>query len=154
MTGGETPETCWATHKRQVINLWNCCILLVDLFESYDDARTCERQTSAFCYPLAVFRKVSGYQLVVFRLILNLKFQIYVFDSVSFNYFWNIKLPSEAPAIPICLSLLLSILLPFFTRLVSKLGSGFSSALLSGPTRVYELSSTYFQNRNRDATAT
>jgi len=44
MMGGETPETCWATHKRQVINLWNCCILLVELFESYDDARTCERQ--------------------------------------------------------------------------------------------------------------
>ena len=44
MMGGEAPETCWATHKRQVINLWNCCILLVDLFESYDDARTCERQ--------------------------------------------------------------------------------------------------------------
>jgi len=33
MMGGETPETCWATHKRQVINLWNCCILLVELFE-------------------------------------------------------------------------------------------------------------------------
>jgi len=27
--GGETPETCWATHKRQVINLWYCSILLV-----------------------------------------------------------------------------------------------------------------------------
>ena len=24
--------------------MWNCCILLVDLFESYDDARNCERQ--------------------------------------------------------------------------------------------------------------
>jgi len=33
MMGGETLETCWATHKRQVINLWNCCILLVELFE-------------------------------------------------------------------------------------------------------------------------
>jgi len=33
MMGGEAPETCWVTHKRQVINLWNCCILLVDLFE-------------------------------------------------------------------------------------------------------------------------
>jgi len=43
MMGGEAPET-WATHKRQVINLWNCCILLVDLFESYVDARTSERQ--------------------------------------------------------------------------------------------------------------
>jgi len=41
MMGGEAPETRWATHKRQVINLWNCCTLLVDLFESYDDARTC-----------------------------------------------------------------------------------------------------------------
>jgi hypothetical protein len=34
MMGDEEPETCWATHKRQVINLWNRCILLVDLFES------------------------------------------------------------------------------------------------------------------------
>ena len=33
MMGVEAPETCWATHKRQVINLWNCCIWLVDLFE-------------------------------------------------------------------------------------------------------------------------
>jgi hypothetical protein len=45
MMRGEAPETCWATRKRQVTNLWNCCILLVDLFESYDDAQTCERQT-------------------------------------------------------------------------------------------------------------
>jgi len=27
-------ETCWAVHKRQVINWRNCCIWLVDLFES------------------------------------------------------------------------------------------------------------------------
>ena len=33
MMGVETPETCWAT-KCQVINLWNCWIWLVDLFES------------------------------------------------------------------------------------------------------------------------
>jgi hypothetical protein len=44
MMGGEAPEACWATHKRQVINLWSCCFLLVDLLESYDDARTCKRQ--------------------------------------------------------------------------------------------------------------
>jgi len=35
VSGEEAPETCWATHKRQVINLWNCCILLVNLFESF-----------------------------------------------------------------------------------------------------------------------
>jgi hypothetical protein len=34
MIGRKAPETCWASHKRQVINLRNCCILLVDLFES------------------------------------------------------------------------------------------------------------------------
>jgi len=34
MMGGETPETCSATHKHQVMNLWNCCILLVELLES------------------------------------------------------------------------------------------------------------------------
>jgi hypothetical protein len=36
MTGAETPETRWATHKRQVISLWNCCILLDELFESFN----------------------------------------------------------------------------------------------------------------------
>jgi hypothetical protein len=42
--GVRTPETCWAVHtsKRQVINLRNCCICLVDLFVTYDDTRTCK----------------------------------------------------------------------------------------------------------------
>jgi len=35
MMGVEAPETCWATHKHQVINLWNCCIWLVNLFGPY-----------------------------------------------------------------------------------------------------------------------
>jgi hypothetical protein len=34
MRGVRTPETCWAVHKRQVINLRNCCIWLTDLLES------------------------------------------------------------------------------------------------------------------------
>jgi hypothetical protein len=33
MMGLRTPETCWAVFKRQVINLRNCCIWLVDSFE-------------------------------------------------------------------------------------------------------------------------
>jgi hypothetical protein len=41
MMGVEAPETCWAKHKRHVIKLWKCCIWLVNLFESYDEARTC-----------------------------------------------------------------------------------------------------------------
>jgi len=40
MMGEEAAETCWATHKRQVMKLWNRGILLVNLFELYDDART------------------------------------------------------------------------------------------------------------------
>ena len=40
MTGVRTSDPCWAVHKRQVINLRNCCIWLVDLLELYDDART------------------------------------------------------------------------------------------------------------------
>jgi hypothetical protein len=31
--GVRMPETCWAVFKRQVINLWNYCIWLVDSFE-------------------------------------------------------------------------------------------------------------------------
>jgi hypothetical protein len=53
------PETCWATHKRQVINLWNCCIWFVNLFELYDDARNCQRQTGVLSWPsVAHLRKV------------------------------------------------------------------------------------------------
>jgi hypothetical protein len=33
MMGVRMPKTCWAVHTRQVINLRNCCIWLVDLFE-------------------------------------------------------------------------------------------------------------------------
>jgi len=44
MMGVRTPEACWAVHtsKHQVINLIICCIWLVDLFETYDDARICK----------------------------------------------------------------------------------------------------------------
>jgi hypothetical protein len=48
MMGEDMPETCWTTHKRQVINLWNCYILLVELFVSYDDARAREIQIDWF----------------------------------------------------------------------------------------------------------
>jgi len=33
MMGMRIPKTCWAVFKRQVINLRNCCICLVDSFE-------------------------------------------------------------------------------------------------------------------------
>jgi hypothetical protein len=48
MMGEDTPETCRAIHKRQVINLWNCCIWLVNSFESYDDTRTCEHRIEKY----------------------------------------------------------------------------------------------------------
>ena len=37
------PETCWAVHtsKRQVINLRNCCIWLVNLFEIHGPCFAC-----------------------------------------------------------------------------------------------------------------
>ena len=34
MMGMRMPETCWAVSKRQVINLWSFCILLVDSVEN------------------------------------------------------------------------------------------------------------------------
>jgi len=36
MMGVRTPETYWAVHEHQVINLGNCCIWLVDLLEVSD----------------------------------------------------------------------------------------------------------------------
>jgi hypothetical protein len=36
--GMRMPETCWAVSKWQAINLWSCCILLVDSVEKiFDD---------------------------------------------------------------------------------------------------------------------
>ena len=35
MMGVRTPETCSAVNERQVVNWRNCCIQLVDLFESF-----------------------------------------------------------------------------------------------------------------------
>jgi hypothetical protein len=76
MMGEEAPETCWATHKRQVINSWNCCILLVNLFESYDDARTYERQIFCSYFPVIT----GGY---------------YLFSGTYFNKFSVSVLPSD-----------------------------------------------------------
>jgi hypothetical protein len=50
MMGVEAHEKYWVTHKRQVINLWKCCIWLVNLFELCDDARTCKRQIQISFY--------------------------------------------------------------------------------------------------------
>jgi hypothetical protein len=64
--GGETPETYWPTNKRQVINLWNCCILLVDLFESYDEAQTCELQIRLSIRVLQIPTQFSYKTLCIF----------------------------------------------------------------------------------------
>jgi len=42
MMGVRMPVICWAIYKCQVINLRNCCIWLVDVFDLCDDARTCK----------------------------------------------------------------------------------------------------------------
>ena len=42
MMGVRTPDTCWAVHKRQVINLRSCCIWLVDLFELFWFSYCCD----------------------------------------------------------------------------------------------------------------
>jgi hypothetical protein len=65
MMDGEAPKTCWDTYKRQVINLWNCCILLVDLFELYDDARTCEHQIHNRELGKANFSHVGSSQILM-----------------------------------------------------------------------------------------
>ena len=63
MMGVRTPETCWALHKRQVINFSNCCIQLVDLFELYDDARNyklCNSYPFTFPPPLTSLRNFNS----------------------------------------------------------------------------------------------
>jgi hypothetical protein len=62
--GEEAPETCWATHKRQVINLWNCCILLVDLFESN------QRVVSSTEYSYEFYGSLIGTEELILYLIL------------------------------------------------------------------------------------
>jgi hypothetical protein len=50
MMGVRTPETCWALHKRQVINWRDCYIKSVDLFELYDDVRAYKFEISVFYF--------------------------------------------------------------------------------------------------------
>jgi len=45
--------------KHQVINLSNCCIWLVNLFELYDDARTCQRQILRI-FERRILRRIFG----------------------------------------------------------------------------------------------
>jgi len=47
MMGVRMPETCWAVNKRQVINCRDCCILLVNLFESGLLSVSCSSSLSA-----------------------------------------------------------------------------------------------------------
>jgi hypothetical protein len=63
MMGGETPETCSATHKRQVINLWNSFILF-DLFEPSNYFIFNQFQSSKFLHSV---RKVFPCFLLCFR---------------------------------------------------------------------------------------
>jgi hypothetical protein len=63
MMGGEAPKTRWAIYKRQVINLWNCFILLVDLFQSHDDARTCKRKI----YECEIPSPMSSHWLIILQ---------------------------------------------------------------------------------------
>jgi hypothetical protein len=42
MMGVKTPERCWAVNKRQANKLEKLLHLVGDLFELYDDARTCK----------------------------------------------------------------------------------------------------------------
>jgi hypothetical protein len=79
--GVVSAETWWATHKRQVINLWNSCILLVDLFETYGDARTCERQI----------------QLYVFIWLENLYIYIYIYIYIIVLLCFAIRFPNCEP---------------------------------------------------------
>jgi hypothetical protein len=62
---GRRPKTCWATHERQVINLWNCCTLLVELFESYDDAWTFKRHTLS-CSVLGTMKSYRQFLRIIY----------------------------------------------------------------------------------------
>jgi hypothetical protein len=44
--------------------MWNCCILLVNLFELYDDAQTYERQSNIDILATSAFTLKSELQLL------------------------------------------------------------------------------------------
>jgi len=81
MIGRKAPETCRATHKRQVTNLWNCCILLVDLFESYDDARTNKRQSLQYAQHCMYF--VEFHVLLLCSFLLAFLYLVFTNNEVS-----------------------------------------------------------------------
>jgi hypothetical protein len=60
MMGEKEPETCWATHKRQVINLWKSCILLVSLFKFYFCSLSLVYLTSSYQQQMSCSEKLVG----------------------------------------------------------------------------------------------
>jgi hypothetical protein len=89
--GVEAPKTCWATHKRQIINLWKCCIWLVNLFELYDNERTCQRQNLNYCMLNCLFCNV------IFQLnSQTIHFRMCLYDFLSLfwckkTHCWNLS---------------------------------------------------------------
>jgi NADH:ubiquinone oxidoreductase subunit 3 (subunit A) len=80
--GVESPETCWAAHKRQVIHLWNCYILLVNLFVLYDGARTCQRQTFMLYLWNSHIPKIVHFFMYILRIMLGILL-------ITFLWFWK-----------------------------------------------------------------
>ena len=90
--GEETPETCWATHKRQVINLWNCCIWLVDLFALNGDVSPKENN-SRFLLSVMCLRSYRLKTLLICVLTLRLLMSyiyiyIYIYTHIWSTYSW------------------------------------------------------------------
>jgi hypothetical protein len=77
------------TLKRRVINLWNCCILLVELFDLYDDARTCERRIYNRLIGKIAAKRNCTYCITIFRMSLLAEYfyriMYLLFDSPSIN---------------------------------------------------------------------
>ena len=119
MMGVEAPETCWATNERQVINLWNCCIWLVNLSESESGESSLHRISVTlswniiFPYVTEVFfflrilwlkfsLRLAAWHVCLFLIFITLNFLCkenkswssswcsFIHPPVTFSLFWNV----------------------------------------------------------------
>jgi hypothetical protein len=99
MMGVETPETCWAVHrsKRQVMNLRNCCICLVDLFETIIIFNTYISTTVTMFTRKGLNVRLKVYCLSCFLFLsLHLQFPIFLinllflYDFSSFSHYLSL----------------------------------------------------------------
>jgi hypothetical protein len=107
MMGVESPETCSMAHKRQVINLWNCCILLVNLFELRFQVFFYSKAIWISCLEVTLIPSLLKYviqpaidptSLAILPFVFSMNINLYYFRPPQFRVVEFLRVPNNSMA--------------------------------------------------------